>query len=346
MSYCGGLDQSNQWISSWTYNKLYENRFKFISEATSNLQTSAISDDLLISGLVYTDDTVTLNPSWTIASDPATNTSSTGTDYCLETQNSLSVELSTHCFDLDFLDYEEMEATNVDSFSILLPYPAGVARIVLKKGTKELAVQLVSSNSPQVTVLSPNGGETWPGTGMETISWAGNDTDGDSLTYSVFYSHDGSSWIPVGNSITETQITVDVANLPGGNNAKVRVLATDGVNTSSDESNAFFTVGTKAPQAFILSPNENITVPSESPLYFQGTAFDFEDGTLDKTALRWSSDVDGDLGTGGLVSANLSQGRHIITLTVTDSDHNKTTVTINVMIGANDVYLPVIIKSR
>jgi hypothetical protein len=42
----------------------------------------------------------------------------------------------------------------------MLPYPSGVARVVLKKGAAELAVQTVSSSAPQVTVTYPNGGES------------------------------------------------------------------------------------------------------------------------------------------------------------------------------------------
>ncbi len=92
------------------------------------------------------------------------------------------------------------------------------------------------------------------------------------------------------------------------------------MNTGADESDAPFTVGRKGPQVFILAPEENGTVPPGTPLFLRGYAYDLEDGTLDGAALRWSSDRDGDLGTGSLVLVRLSAGPHRLTLSATDGD--------------------------
>jgi hypothetical protein len=205
----------------------------------------------------------------------------------------------------------------------------------------------VSSNSPQVTVISPNGGETWSADGTYTISWAGSDADGDSLTYSVLYSPDGTNWVPLGTGITETQLFVNATELAGGSGAKVRVLASDGINTSTDESDGSFTVGHKGPQAFILSPEGDVTIMLGTPLLLQGYAYDLEDGALGQSALRWTSSLDGDLGTGSQVLVILSQGQHVITLTATDSDGNTATATarVNVSVGSK-TYLPLILRNH
>jgi hypothetical protein len=204
----------------------------------------------------------------------------------------------------------------------------------------------VSANPPTVTVLSPNGGEIWGATGTYTITWAANDPDGDPLTYSVLYSPDQSNWVPVGAAITQTQLAVNAAELVGGNGAKVRVLATDGVNTSTDESNDPFTVGRKSPQAFILSPPEDITITLNTPLWLEGYAYDLEDGPLGDEALRWSSSLIGELGTGSLVVVLLPEGQHVITLTATDSEGNIGTDTVHVYVVPHRIYLPLIVKNR
>src|SRR4029077_12132585 len=49
-----------------------------------------------------------------------------------------------------------------------------------------------------------------------------------------------------------------------------------------------------------------------------GLAFDFEDGDL-TGGLRWTSSLDGLLGTGGSVTARLSRGVHTITATSVDA---------------------------
>jgi len=108
-----------------------------------------------------------------------------GTAYCLEAQNAASTALVSRCFDLTFQNYETGKSTNVDGFNLMLPYPPGVARIVLKKGATELAVRPVSAHAPVVNVLLPNGGETWAASGAYTITWTASDLDGGPLTYSV-----------------------------------------------------------------------------------------------------------------------------------------------------------------
>jgi hypothetical protein len=151
--------------------------------------------------------------------------------------------------------------------------------------------------------------------------------------------------VPVGVAITETQLAVSAAELAGGSGAKVQVLASDGVNTSADESDAPFTVGRKGPQAFILSPEGDGFITPGTPLLLQGYAYDLEDGTLGETALHWSSSRDGDLGTGSQVLVSPSPGQHIITLTATDSDGNQATDSISLFVGYK-WYLPYILKNQ
>jgi len=356
MSYCGSLNWhlrpdsspyklSSVWTSPWTYSHIFSETLRLQGAAQALQATTAITQPYFIaSGLVYTDDTAILDPIWVITPTVAPQNPSAGTQYCLEAQDVSGTALSGYCFDLTFKNYETGEATNVDGFNLMLPYPSGVARIVLRKGAQQLAIRPVSVHAPIVTVLSPNGGETWAATGTYTITWTASDADGDSLTYSVLYSSDGSNWLPVAVGITQTQVAVNAAELPGGSAARVRVLASDGVHTTADESDATFTVARKAPQAFILSPNGDITITPGTPLWLQGYAYDLEDGILPDTALRWSSSRDGGLGTGSQVLVSLSAGQHIITFTATDSDGNVTSATVRVYVG-HKIYLPLVLRN-
>jgi len=342
MSYCGRLSNNNVWTSPWTYERIFD---RLQPSANSALVQSLAGAEpyFIASGLVFTDDTAILDPVWVITTTTPAITPPPGTEQCLEAQDAANTPLVSHCFDLPFTDYETGEPTEVDGFHFMLPYPDGVARIVLKQGAIILTSQVVSPNAPDVTVLSPNGGENWSATGNYTISWAGNDADGDSLTYMVHYSADGTEWIPVGGIITATQLTVNAAELPGGNSSLVRVIASDGINTSTDESNAPFTVARKAPQALIVSPERDGTIPLDTPLFLMGYSYDLEDGLLEGESLRWHSNRDGDLGTGSQVLATLSPGQHLITFEATDSHNNTTTNTLHIYVGYR-AYLPVVVK--
>jgi len=346
MSYCGSLNDGNVWTSSWTYSHIFSETLRLQGAAQAIQAMTAITQPYFIaSGLVYTDDTAIIDPIWVITPTEVPQNPPAGTQYCLEAQDAGGTVLSGHCFDLAFRDYETGEATGVDGFNLMLPYPSGVARIVLRKGAQQLAVRPVSAHVPTVTVLFPNGGETWAATGTYAITWTASDADGDPLAYSVLYSPNGSDWLPVAAGITQTQVAVNAAELAGGNAARVRVLASDGVNTTADESDAPFTVARKGPQAFILSPERDIIIVPGTPLWLQGYAYDLEDGTLPDTALRWSSSRDGNLGTGSQVLVSLSPGEHVITLTATDSDGNVTTATVRVYVG-HKIYLPLVLRNR
>jgi hypothetical protein len=244
---------------------------------------------------------------------------------------------------MDFTDHDTGENTGVDGFNITLPYSENIARVVLLKGDQEIGVRERSVNKPFVDVISPNGGEIWGKDGFYTISWTAGDLDGDNLTYGVLYSPNGVNWLPLGLGITETQMTVDSSELPGGDQAKIWVFATDGLNTISDQSDLSFIVKRKAPEVSILSPVEGDVIRPYSNLILQGYAYDREDGALEDSSFSWISGKDGGLGSGKLLLVNLSPGYHAITLSVTDSDGNTTSDTIHIFVG-NRIFLPLTMK--
>jgi hypothetical protein len=108
---------------------------------------------------------------------------------------------------------------------------------------QEIASAVASSNAPQVRVLWPNGGEVLSSTEPHTIRWEGSDADNDQLTYLVESSADaGQTWQSLGivTDQTSLQVTVEQGTLDPSRLALIRVTATDGLNTTSDQSDATF----------------------------------------------------------------------------------------------------------
>ena len=343
MSYCGSLANGDVWTSPWTYQHIYDEALKPAVAVQALGQISTPETYFIASGLVFTDSTAALNPAWVVTATVTPSNPPVGTAYCLEAQDAASTALVSHCFDLTFRNYETGKAINVDGFNLMLPYPPGMTRVVLKQGATELAAQPVSAHAPDVDVISPNGGEFWAASGTYTITWTASDLDGDPLTYRVLYSPDGDNWVPVGTAITTTQLAVNAAQLAGGTAARVRVLATDGVNTSSDESDAAFNVGSKGPSVFILAPTGDVRFMPGTPLWLKGHGYDLEDGTLEGAALHWRSDRDGDLANGSQALVTLSPGRHTITLTATDSQGNTAVASMSIFAGQRS-HLPLIMR--
>lgn len=89
-----------------------------------------------------------------------------------------------------------------------------------------------------------------------------------------------------------------------------------------------------APQASIASPAAGSVHPQSSAISFQGSASDLEDGSLSGSALAWTSDQAGALGTGASFErSDLAAGAHTITLTATDSHGGQATVTVQITVN-------------
>ena len=344
MSYCGSIVSGTVWTSPWTYQSIYSEALGSELVASDVGAASDAQPYFIASGIVYTDGSAALDPVWVISSTTAPQNPPQGTEYCLEAQDVSHTALVTWCLDLGFTDYETGDAVELDGFNVMLPYPEGAVRIVLTKGAEELARQEASANPPVVTVTYPSDATSWSSTGVYTVTWQGAEPDGGSLAYRVLYSQNGDSWLPLGGTITQTHLAVDASELPGGSGARVRVLATDGINTSSGESDGTFSVARKPPWAHIIAPERDITIKPSSVLWLYGYAYDLEDGVLEAEALQWSSDRDGVLGTDAEALVSLSPGWHVVTLTVTDSDGTVATADVKVFVGYR-TYLPFILRT-
>jgi hypothetical protein len=195
-------------------------------------------------------------------------------------------------------------------------------------------------------LLNPNGGEVWD-QGRQTITWQATDADGDALAAHVRYSSDGgNSWQTLAVNVSGSKFEVDVSGLPGGQESLVQVIVSDGVNTTADASDAPFTVALRKPLVMLLTPPDGLRLLPDDALFMQGAAFDPEDGALAGERLAWSSDLDGPLGAGeSLAVQSLNAGRHLLTLSATDSDGMTGFATAEVNVGYHLV-LPLIWRSN
>jgi subtilisin len=72
------------------------------------------------------------------------------------------------------------------------------------------------------------------------------------------------------------------------------------------------------PSVSISSPSDGASITTGSSISFAGSASDSEDGNI-TSSLVWTSNLDGQIGTGGSFSRVLTDGTHTITAEVTDS---------------------------
>jgi hypothetical protein len=113
---------------------------------------------------------------------------------------------------------------------------------------------------------------------------------------------------------------VDSAYLAGSSQGLFEVRASANLHTVVARLGPF-NLDKKAPVAAITMPEEGLVFSSGESIILSGNGFDFEDGPLAEERLAWSSNLDGNLGTGeSLMLDTLAPGLHTITLLISDSD--------------------------
>lgn len=184
----------------------------------------------------------------------------------------------------------------------------------------ELLTTEVSRDTPELHL-------TWRpcGTlrGRQTISWEASHPEGLELQYFLRYrTGDGGNWQRLTGRLTSTEHVLDFDQLAGGDRCQIAVVATDGVNTTTAESDAFV-VARKPFQVFLLEPEDGEHFTAEQVIFLRGQAYSLEDQRGEIDSLRWTSDRDGDLGRGAPVElrGRLSPGPHEITLQSGDGEH-------------------------
>jgi len=336
MGYC---DVGSRWISDFTYSGLYSYISQFPLAAA---QSAAPQDVLMVRGRL----------------NKTTNQAELNTLYRLtgltpDQPQSGPCAIVLHDADWQVLaQYPFTPAVNTSLLdgqeeTVLLhrvvPDHPNLAWVEVQCAGEVLATLGASAHPPTVRVIAPNGGETW-GTGNQTIAWEVADEDGDDLHFLVQVStDDGATWTTLASDLTDTSLSFDAALLAGSTRARVRVVASDGLLTAQDTSDAAFTVARKPPQAAVSWPADGRSFRPGEMVVFSGYAWDPEDGPLADESLAWESDRDGFLGDGDeLAVTTLSPGRHVITFSATDADDLSASATVIVLIEPLHVFLPVI----
>jgi hypothetical protein len=97
------------------------------------------------------------------------------------------------------------------------------------------------NHPPVVDVLFPNGGEVL--SGKVTVTWDGEDPDGDELFYLAYFENeDNGNSYPLFRGTYDESFDVYTDLYPDGENYKMKVIADDGSETATDYSDDYFAI--------------------------------------------------------------------------------------------------------
>ncbi|TFG64467.1 MAG: hypothetical protein E4H28_05175 [Gemmatimonadales bacterium] len=199
----------------------------------------------------------------------------------------------------------------------------------------QLTIVLVPNDAPAVTITAPtDGGSAIGGASVTFTGSALDPEDGPITGAALVWSSNLDGSIGTGTSFSTT-------SLSGGTHTIV-LTATDSEAAAGTDTITFSITGAGTPVVAITSPTNQgngapNTVFEGAGVTFTATATDLEDGPLTGASVVWTSNVDGQIGTGtSFVTSSLNEGMHTVTLTATDSDLNATLSTVLVIVKPAD----------
>ncbi|MFW2371768.1 MAG: leucine-rich repeat domain-containing protein [Gammaproteobacteria bacterium] len=184
--------------------------------------------------------------------------------------------------------------------------------------TQSVQITVIENVAPAVNISFPyDGFREIESIVMHTSANAYDNEDG-ALDHSI-------QWTSSIDGLVGTGGPVDL-NLSVGDHV-LTATVTDAFGKSASQSVNVTIIFNNPPELTILNPGPGTTTLEGTETILDASAFDIESGTL--TDVIWQSNMQGNLGTGMHVVANLSVGVHTITASVTDHLGKTTTQTIS-----------------
>jgi hypothetical protein len=331
-----GGAQSQFWTSQETYDHLFE-QFAPISASASSASIMNTQRLIYFFGYINEAGDVEIEP-WETFTDAYATADTQGT-YTIAAVDGSGSLLATQKLDINFyiLSTPPAPITKIEwaPFEGAMPFPQGTTEFWIMKENEVLGSLPVSANAPVVSNVTPLSATIV--SGAYKIQWSGQDPDGDTLYYTIEYNPDvtnaASGWYTLLSDHEQTEWDADFSELPGGDHAMIRITATDGILAASADS-AEFTVPVKAPYVTIYELEWGDSYEEGDEVLFEAELFDLQDDTIPDANIKWTSSIDGDIGTGGfIVTEDLSMGEHTITCTATNSSGLTSSDTTTIKVG-------------
>jgi hypothetical protein len=184
---------------------------------------------LYVSGRVFADGRAEFDPFEVVTTTDDIATKLTGGDYQLLLQDGAARPLADLRFDAS--RSPDRHAHSAMPFSMFVPYERPASRIILLQQGNIIAERRPSSGFPQVALRPIAAGEAV--TGKQIVAWEANDASPASLVFSLWYSPDhGQTWLPLNVCLRGTSVEVDFDFVPASDQALLRILASNGINTT------------------------------------------------------------------------------------------------------------------
>ena len=132
----------------------------------------------------------------------------------------------------------------------------------------------------------------------------------------LFSPDDGVSWEPVGFDPPEGELPVEWSRLPGGERCRFRAVATAELRAAIADTDPF-ELPRSARRLHVITPDDHCGIPP-GRIALSALVDTRGLGAIEPQEIRWHSNIAGELGAGFDLTAELSEGRHELTVTAPD----------------------------
>jgi hypothetical protein len=147
------------------------------------------------------------------------------------------------------------------------------------------------------------------------------------LAAPAFSADDGKTWLPIGLPSAESPLKVDLTNVPGSDNGRLRLVVSDGLRTINIDSGPW----ALAPSGWvgaILTPPDGSTVVADRPTHLAGQAVELETRQWANEQLQWHAEGLGALGQGRQLEVAFPLGIYKVELRLAERPLASITLTV------------------
>jgi hypothetical protein len=324
------------WISPYNYRNMMNNIRD--SDGTGDLilvgkLLDTASPMMMLNFRLHRGGRIELRPSWPVTRvlplsapllEPATHIDLLG--------HGQEILASVRCHEHN--DYQDPAGAFLD-FHELLSWPEGVTGIAVVRDGRTIDAVKIDGPAPKVSLKEMRRIES-KGVDLAHLHWT-VDSGGDPHAALVRYTPDGGrTYYAVAAGIIDTSHLIDLASLPGGDQCRLEVTVSVGLQSATVLTDDF-AVMPRPRRARIVSPRDGEIVAVGQPVGLLGAGHSPDSGVCAPDEIVWHSHLQGLLGTGcHVIREDLVAGLHRITMSLPDGHTGMACASVWVRVGENN----------
>ncbi|MBI2207996.1 hypothetical protein HYU50_00715 [Candidatus Woesearchaeota archaeon] len=231
--------EDSLFFQSWISRDTYKVLLKELNETGEEEEKDSC---LIVSAIFDIFGTITANPFYILTSGTLCEFfESEGGEFSVRTFDNQSSLRQNISFNLEFAEYADggnITPLNTTFAIFAIPFNESVKTINFFQNETLKSQRNVTPNTPTINITTQLQNQVFDKS--LTISWNASDLDNDTINYAVLISSDnGNTFSTLEIDYSNKSLIINSTNFINSNQYKIKILATDGINTGNDTTEIF-----------------------------------------------------------------------------------------------------------